>query len=250
MIETTDLDGVTLVTLRRPPVNALDTQLNEAITSTFGALEGSVVLTGAGRCFCAGVDLATLLDGSDEDTSRFLESLVAGFLAIFDYPGPVVAAVNGHALAGGCVIAMAADVRYMSSGLIGLTEILVGVPFPITAIEISRQVMGPSATSAALGGQPVPPEQALRLGWIDATPAADELLDVAVARTRTLGALSPQAYAFTKEQLHRPARTAIANGAAQDAKARLRWQSGETRARIEAFVANLRRAREGRVDDR
>lgn len=239
MIETTPLDGATLIRLNRPPVNALDIELNEAIASTFGGLDGPVVLTGGHRCFSAGVDLRAILDGGPDYTGHFLESLVAGFLAVFDYPAPVVAAVNGHALAGGCVIAMAADVRYMSGGTIGLTEIAVGVPFPVSAIEICRHVMGTSATAAALGGEPVTPEEALRLGWIDATVEPDELLDVAAARARTLGALSPDAYAFTKRQLHRPVRTAITNSAGEDALAIEGWRSGETRARISAFVASL-----------
>jgi enoyl-CoA hydratase/carnithine racemase len=239
VIETTALDGATLVRLNRPPVNALDIELNEAIASTFSGLAGPVVLTGTDRCFSAGVDLRAILDGGPGYTGRFFESLVAGFLAVFDYPAPVVAAVNGHALAGGCVIAMAADARYMSGGTIGLTEIAVGVPFPVSAIEICRHVMGASATAAALGGEPATPQEALRLAWIDATVEPSELLEVAAARARGLGALSPDAYAFTKQQLHRPARTVITNGAGEDAQALEGWRSDETRARIAAFVAKL-----------
>ena len=241
MIDTSERDGVSVVRLDRPPVNALDTALNEAITATFESLTGPVVLTGTGRCFCAGVDLWAVLDGAEPDTRRFLDSLVACFLAVFDYPGPVVAAVNGHALAGGCVIAMAADVRYMSAGLIGVTEIAVGVPFPVSAIEICRHVMGTSATGAALGGAAMSCEDALRMGWIDDVVVPEQLLAVATARARELGALSPAAYAFTKEQLHRPARRAIADGADEDARAFRSWVDEETRARVAAFVASLRR---------
>ena len=101
--------------------------------------------------------------------------------------------------------------------------------------------MGTSETAAALGGEPVTPQEALRLGWIDATVERNELLDVAAARARKLGAFSPDAYAFTKRQLHRPARSAITNGAGEDEKAIEGWRSEETRARIAAFVANLAR---------
>jgi enoyl-CoA hydratase len=239
MIETTVLDGATLVRLNRPPVNALDTELNQAIASAFGELTGPVVLSGTGNCFSAGVDLRAILDGGRAYTERFLESLIAAFLAVFDYPGPVVAAVNGHAIAGGCVIAMAADARYMSGGTIGITETAVGVPFPASAIEICRYVMGRSASAAALGGELVTAEEALRLGWVDGTVAPSELLDVAAARARQLGAIAPQAYGFTKQQLHRPARTAIANGAAEDAHAVASWSSDDTRARIATFLAHL-----------
>lgn len=242
MIETTRLaGGVTLVRLNRAPVNALDIELNEAIAAILRQLTGPVVLTGTGNCFSAGVDLRAILDGGLGHTGRFLESLVAGFLAVFDYPAPVVAAVNGHALAGGCVIAMAADARYMSGGTIGTTEIAVGVPFPVSAIEICRHVMGRSASIAALGGESATPEEALRLGWVDAVVEPDELLEVATDRARKLAALSPDAYAFTKQQLHRPARTAITAGADEDLRAIESWQSAETRTRIAAFVADLAR---------
>ena len=241
MIETTELDGVTVVRLDRPPVNALDTQLNEAITATFASLSGPVVLTGTGRCFCAGVDLLAVLDGDENDTRRFLDSLVACFLAVFDYPGPLVAAVNGHALAGGCVIAMAADVRYMSAGLIGITEIAVGVPFPVSAIEICRHVMGTSTTAAALGGAAVPATDALGRGWLDDVVEPERLVDAAIERARALGAFSPAAYAVTKEQLHRPARAAIDAGGKEDARAFGSWASEDTRARVAAFIASLRR---------
>lgn len=241
MIETTELGGVTVVRLNRPPVNALDIELNEALAATLGRSAGPVVLTGTGRCFSAGVDLRAILDGGPDYTGRFLETLVAAFLAVFDYPAPVVAAINGHALAGGCVLAMAADARHMSAGTIGITEIAVGVPFPISAIEICRYVMGASSTAAALGGESVTPEEAVRLGWVDAIAEPRELLDVAVAHARRLGALSPEVYAFTKQQLHRPARAAITNGADDDAQVVRAWRSDATRARIAAFVASLAR---------
>ena len=241
MIETRALDGATLVRLNRPPVNALDTELNEAIADTFAAIDGPVVLTGTGRCFSAGVDLRAILDGGPSYAGTFLRSLVRGFLAVFDHPAPVVAAVNGHALAGGCVIAMAADARYMSSGTIGITEIAVGVPFPVSALEICRHVMGTSATNAALAGDAISPDEALQLGWIDAVVEPGALLDAATAHARKLGALDPATFAFTKKQLHRPARTAIANGSDEDAYARASWASDETRARIQAFLARLSR---------
>jgi enoyl-CoA hydratase len=234
--------------MSRAPVNALDTELNEAIAATFAELEGPVVLTGAGRCFSAGVDLHAILDGGPDYTRGFLKSLVAAFLAVFDHTGPVVAAVNGHALAGGCVLAMAADVRLMSAGSIGITEIAVGVPFPISAIEICRHVMGPSAISAALGGEPAAAEEALRLGWVDQVVGSDALLDEAAERARTLGRLSTDVYAFTKRQLHRAARSAIADNAAEDELVAESWASELTRGRIADFVTHRLGGRSGRKE--
>jgi enoyl-CoA hydratase len=101
--------------------------------------------------------------------------------------------------------------------------------------------MGPSATAAALGGEPVTADDALRLGWVDVVVEREKLLDAASDRARILGALAPDAYAFTKAQLHRPARAAMQAGAEEDAAVRTSWCSEDTRARIAAFLADLAR---------
>ena len=93
-------DGVSTVRLNHPPVNAIDLDLLDAVISTMGGLDGPVVITGAGRCFSAGVDLPKIVEGGAEYTDRFMTALSAAFLAVFDHPAPVVAAINGHAIAG------------------------------------------------------------------------------------------------------------------------------------------------------
>ena len=141
------VDGVSMVRFDHPPVNALDLDLLDDVIVTMRGLDGPVVITGAGRCFSAGVDLSAIVDGGAEYTDRFMTSLSAAFLAVFDHPAPVVAAINGHAIAGGCVFAMAADIRLMSAGTIGLTELAVGAMFPMSALEICRYAMGTSVTA-------------------------------------------------------------------------------------------------------
>lgn len=234
------IDGVSVLRLNRPPVNALDLDLVEDAVRTLGSIEGPVVITGTGGCFSAGVDLRAVADGGRAYTERFLDAMPAAFLAVFGHPGPVVAAINGHAIAGGCVVAMGADVRLMSSGTIGLTEVAVGVPFPAAALEICRYVMGTSASNAMLGAQTIDAETALQRGWIDAVVPADHLLSEAIATARALGAHSPFAYAATKDQLHRPARAAIDAAAEIDPRVRAGWLSDETFARIKGYLAGLK----------
>jgi enoyl-CoA hydratase len=234
-------DGVTTVRFDHPPVNALDLDLLDAVVASMRSIEGPVVITGAGKCFSAGVDLRAIIDGGSEYTDRFVTALSEAFHAVFDHPAPVVAAINGHAIAGGCVFAMCADVRLMSAGTIGLTELAVGVPFPVAALEICRYAMGTSAARAALQANTVDIDSASARGWIDEVVPSTDLLARATAIARELGQHSPAAYAATKEQLHRPALAAIDAGAEVDEKVRASWMADETRSGITAFLERLAR---------
>jgi len=236
-------DGVTIIRFDNAPVNALDLDLLEVIIASMGSVDGPVVITGVGRSFSAGVDLRALVDGGPDYAEHFVTALSEALLAIFDHPAPVIAAINGHAIAGGCVLAMCADVRLMSGGTIGLTELAVGVPFPVAALEICRDAMGTSAARAALQAKTIDADTALARGWIDAVVPTDELIPQALAAARELGQYSPAAYAATKKQLHQPARAAIDAGAAADAYVRASWTSEETRSRITGFLESLARGR-------
>src|SRR3984957_16035225 len=125
MLETEDRSGVTVLRLKHGKVNALDTELLRAITAAIGGLDpaAAVVLTGHGAAFSAGVDLKRIVDGGHPYVREFLPALTGPVLAVFNPPGPVVPAINGHAIAGGCVLAAACDVRLMAGGRIGLSEL-------------------------------------------------------------------------------------------------------------------------------
>lgn len=234
------VDGVAVVRIDHPPVNAFDLGLVDDAVATVRSIEGPIVITGTGKCFSAGVDLRAYIDGGADDNDRFLGALSAAFLTVFDHPAPVVAAINGHAIAGGCVLAMAADIRLMSTGLIGLSEVAVGVPFPVAALEICRYAMGPLVTRAVLEADNIDVQSAAERGWIDEVVAPDDLMTRAVELARALGEHSPTAYAAMKEQLHRPARAAIDTGAELDANVQALWKSEETHTRIAAFLDALK----------
>jgi enoyl-CoA hydratase len=136
---------------------------------------------------------------------------------VFDHPRPTVAAVNGHAIAGGCVLALACDLRLMSGGRIGLPELAVGVPFPTTALEIVRHALGSRAGQVLLGAQTEGRERALALGMVDELTEPGELLPRAVAVAGELAARSPESYRLAKTQLHRAANAAMESTAGGDA---------------------------------
>ena len=243
MITLEDRGDVTVVRLEHGKVNALDLELLRGITATFTGLRhpGAVVLTGHGRAFSAGVDLRRIVDGGAAYIDEFLPALSDAFLAVYDYPRPVVAAVNGHAIAGGCVFACACDVRLMSAGTIGLTELLVGVLFPTVPLEIMRDAVGPAVRRLALTGETFGPEDARRLGLIDEVVDPDSLLDEAVRRAGALAQIPAEVYAVTKTQLHAPTRhRMIAERPVHDPIARARWEAPETQGAMAAYLDNLR----------
>jgi enoyl-CoA hydratase len=126
------------------------------------------------------------------------------FDTVFYFEKPVVAAINGHAIAGGCVLACCADVRLMAreAGRMGITELLVGLPFPALAFEVMRFVaMPPDLPALLYTGETFSPPDAIDRGLIDEIVEPSVLLDRAVDAAQRLAALSPQAFAVTKQQL-------------------------------------------------
>ena len=242
MIDVQHDGNVAVVRLEHGKVNALDLELLLAISTTMRDLHsaGAVVLTGTGKAFSAGVDLRRIVDGGAAYAEEFLPALSDAFLAVFDCPRPVVAAINGHALAGGCVIAAAADLRLMSGGTIGLTELLVGVQFPTVPLEIARYAFGTQAGRLALTAKAFGTDDALRLGLVDEVVADDLLLPAAIQRAETLAAYPSHVYAATKEQLHREARRQIdERREADDRAATAVWTDDSTLAGIKAFLDRL-----------
>jgi enoyl-CoA hydratase len=231
MIEREDLDGVAVVRLAHGKVNALDIDLCRAITETFRGLatdaSTAIVFTGSGSSFCAGVDLWRIVEAGPDYVTEYVPALVDAFTAVFELAKPVVAALNGHAIAGGCVLACGTDYRLMVAGGIGVPEGLVGVPFPAAALEIVTDAVGPViARRAVTTGQVYRPEEALALGFVDAIVGAGELVDTAVAKAAELAtAVPPDTYAVTKRQLRAAARGRIAAlGPEFDAEATEIWR--------------------------
>ncbi len=212
MLNTYDRAGVTVAELDRGPVNALDLELLGALTAAFERADSPVVLTGAGRTFSAGVDLRRIVEEPDSYVPEFLAALSRAFLAVFTHPRPTVAAINGHAIAGGCLFALCCDTRVMSAGTIGLTELAVGVPFPRSGLEIVRHALGPASRRVALRADTVDRDEALRLGVVDEIAEPAVLLGRAVALASQLGSYPAAAYAATKHDLQRPALHAVSAG--------------------------------------
>jgi enoyl-CoA hydratase len=244
MILREDDSDVAVLTLSHGKVHALDLELLQALEERLGEVECSparaVVLTGSGGIFSAGVNLVRLLEGGAAYLRDFLPVLTTAMSRLFFFPKPVVAAVSGHAIAGGCVLAAACDHRIMARGpgRIGVTELLVGVPFPAIALEIMRFALPPHQAQEALyTGRTWGVDEALRRGFVDEVVEAPLLLERARAVAGALGALPPATFRLTKEQLRQPARERWeASRARIDAEVGPIWTGPEARAAIETYV--------------
>ena len=242
MLDFEERGEVAIMRLQHGKVKALDLEVLLAITEAMRAVDQAraVVITGSGSVFSAGVDLQRIVAGGPSYVREFLPALSESFMAIFDHPGPVVAAVNGHAIAGGCVIAAACDVRLMSQGKIGLAELSVGVPFPPAAMEIMRHAVGPAIGHLVLTAALLDPAQAESIGLIQHVCTAEVLLESAVDRARQMARTPAGVFSVSKRQLQQPARDRIAARSGEEEAVAEMWSSDRTRDAIAQYLGALR----------
>ena len=212
MVRHEDRGPVRVLTMEHGKVNALDIELLRDLIAALDAAAGApvraLVLTGAGSSFSAGVDLWRVLDGGPAYIEVFLPALAQCLEKLFTFPRPVVAAVNGHAIAGGCILACACDRRLMAAGRgrVGTPELHVGVPFPALALEIVRAATSDRmGAELALTGVTFLAEEALQRGLVDALLPPESLLAGACEVAASLAVIPAPAFALSKRQLRQPA---------------------------------------------
>ena len=202
-----DREGVALVRVDRPPANAMDLELLEDGATVLEELgedpPDAIVLTGRPGFFSAGVDLK-LAPTLDEQGQR---DMVAGinraFAGWYSFPRPVVCAVNGHAIAGGLILALCGDHRIgTTDGKLGLTELRAGVPYPAVAMAVVRAELSKAAARRlVLGSELIGMEAARELELLDELVPEEELVDRALTRAREMASAPSDTYATVKRQL-------------------------------------------------
>ena len=244
MITSETRDRVTVVRFEHGKVNAFDIELMRGWISELARLEqadtSAVVLTGTGKTFSAGVELRRLTDGGRDYVKAFLPLLGDAFFKTFTFTKPLVAAVNGHAIAGGCVLACACDYRVMAagSGRIGTPELSVGVPFPSMAMEILRLVVPAHRLQAVVyQGLTCTPEEALANGFVDQLAAPDALLRRAVEVAAHLGSLPRASFSLTKRIIRQPSRDRVVRYMRSvDEEVLEAWMSAAVQDAVRAYV--------------
>lgn len=244
MIEVELDQPVATLRLAHGKVNALDLELLEALSGALDQVSSSeakaVVLTGAGRSFSAGVDLQRLTRDGTAYLERFLPALDVALEKLFTFPLPVVAAVNGHAIAGGCILVQACDRRLMAAGeaRIGVPELRVGVPFPPLAFEIMHSALAPNVAQWLMtSGQTLAPDIALQYGLLDEVVEPDHLMSHARHVAFHLSETPPATFRLTKKMLRDAAmeRARVLTAAHGDEIRRI-WAAPETITFIRAYL--------------
>ena len=243
MIDISHRGSIRIARLVHGKANAFDIELSQAIVGAVGdfeqASDTALVITGQGTMFSAGVDLIRVVDGGADYVRTFLPAMCAAFDAVFACPKPIVAAVNGHAIAGGCILAAAADHRVMArgGGRIGIPELRVGVPFPTSPLEIMRFAATRHLQALVYGGATFSPDEALEHDIVDGIADPDGLIDAAVAVAEELAALPPTVFALTKRAVRAPTLERIRAGATHDRAVTDVWAAPETMAHIRDYIA-------------
>jgi enoyl-CoA hydratase len=204
LIEREERDGIVTLRLAHGKVSAMDVELLQGLLDAFDAAGDAraIVLTGTGSIFSAGVDLFRLTNEGAPYVERFFPLLRDAFVKLFELPVPVVAAVNGHAIAGGCVLTCACDYRLMAegNGRIGVAELNVGVPFPEIALRI-MQFAVPNVAPLVMTGRTLLPQEARAAGFIDEVVDATALMDRALAMAKQFAAIPRESFRLTKRSL-------------------------------------------------
>lgn len=214
------VDGVAVLRLTRPPVNALDLPTILALEAAFARLIDErpvgLVLGGAGGVFCAGVDTRAFATYSGGQKAEMVWAITRMVHRLYGLPFPTVAAIGGHALGGGLVLALACDMRLAADrpdAKLGLTEARAGVPFPAGPLEVIRAELPPpllrrlTLTSATL-----PPADLHALGVLDGLVPPDDIEARAIHTAKDLA--TQPAFQVVKHQVRGPALARLAELAA------------------------------------
>jgi enoyl-CoA hydratase len=250
LVEARELgDGVRLLQLNRPPANAISGDFLHAMAEQCAAAANdnqvrAVVVAGNGRFFSGGLDLKEAASGNSR-VGNLAGAKDDGLFRLWTLPKPTVAMVNGHAIAGGAIIAMACDFRITHSGghRFGLNEVAIGMGFPRGAFEIARLALSNQQLRwTLLEAGLFDVNRAHQLGIVDEIVEPAKLEGRAVELARRLAANGRAAYAHTKERIQADAVARCLNQNPDEARAIARiGQSEESRALLAAQVQNLTR---------
>jgi enoyl-CoA hydratase/carnithine racemase len=245
----THKDGVAIISLRRNVTNALNLELVRELSATLRTLEldadaHGVVLTSTNeKFFSIGFDIPSLYNLPLEDFRKFYQAFNRTCMQLFSFPKPTIAAITGHAVAGGCILALCSDYRYIADGnrKMGLNEIKLGVPIPYPADCILRETVGFRTYREVVdSGDFYLPDTLLTMGLVDRVVPVDRLLAKTTEKIKTFSDYAHRAFAMIKQNRVAPVLSDI------HSSLRIReefflacWYSESTRQRLKQAMAKF-----------
>jgi len=243
-------DGIALVTLNRGVANAQNIEMIKELSDLFTQLRGDAtvkgaIITGKENFFSAGLDVKEVI-AYDEDQSRVFWKAFAHMIAtLAEWPKPLITAINGHSPAGGCILAITADFRFMAEGnfKIGLNEVPVGIVVPMPVYKLYSMWTGTrNAYQFLIQGKLLTPSEAHQAGLVDAVFPQESLLANAEAAMRQLMKLDLGTFSKTKLSLRADIIHSLRNDFDNSFGETLRhWWDPSARARLNALVESLKK---------
>lgn len=246
-IETIDQIGI--LRIDRAPANAIDLDLATSLANKLDEISNqdhlrALVVVGVGSCFSAGLDLKAIPNYDRNQQQEMVMQVNRLFGGLYGLPIPTIAAVNGHAIAGGVILILCCDYRIGASGdyKIGLAEARVGVPFPVSAMSIVQaELSHPIARTMVLTARNATPDEALSMKVLDELQSPDRLLPRAMEVAQEMATLPPTIYRRIKRDLRSAALTRIDDAIRNRKEPMLEsWLNNETRT---ASAEALKRSR-------
>jgi len=234
-----------VLALASDKVNALDLEVLGEITTFIDVCEqdlgiGALVLTGEGSVFSAGLNVNELLANDQSHTEVVLDAFTSALLRVFNCPKPTVVAINGSAIAGGCLLACAFDTRLIAEeARIGVTELRVGVSFPIMTVELLRHVCGPRAEQLMLNAELLDANEACAYGVAHRRLPRADLQSAAISAAEQLMSLDARAYELAKAAARRAVLLNIEEHGRRslDRQVRDHWRGDQTRDSLRRLLA-------------
>jgi 3,2-trans-enoyl-CoA isomerase len=245
-IEASTEEGVRVLKLNRGVTNPLNAELVEELGRHFLDVKESktitsLLITSANeKFFSLGFDIPELYLKDSHEFEAFFTAFNHLCLDLYTLPKPTIAALRGHTIAGGFILASCCDYRFLSQGkkFCALNEINLGVPVPYLSDCILRQLVGDrQATEMMYFGNMIPAEEALRIGIVDALLPPDQVLSESIAKARALGRLPPEAFGAIKGNRTRMVAKEIHRRLDEDIQLFIKfWFNEETRERLKAAM--------------
>jgi enoyl-CoA hydratase/carnithine racemase len=201
-------DGVGIVKLNHGPTNAINLDLVDQLSNilrrvkVYRQIRGLVLTSSNDKFFSIGFNIPELIDLSQDDLRNFYSSFNRVCVDLYTLPKPTIAAITGHAIAGGCILALCCDYRFIAQGrkLMGLNEIKLGLPVPFVADCILRNLVGSlHAREIMDSGDFYLPEASSQLGLVDQVLPVEGVITEAIESVETLASYPEDAFAAIKQ---------------------------------------------------